>query len=78
MIAYLPIPKSFPERKRMQALAGAIRPPKPDLDNILKTVLDGCNRIVYEDDKQVYSIWARKVYETWDVKPSIMICFSWT
>lgn len=78
MIAYLPIPQSWSERKRVQALAGAIRPPKPDLDNIIKAVLDGCNKIVYEDDQQVYSIWARKVYETWDVKPSVMISFSWT
>ena len=78
MIAYLPIPKSWSERKRMEALAGALRPPKPDLDNLVKAVLDGCNKIVYEDDQQVYSIWAKKVYETWDVKPSTMISFSWT
>ena len=78
MIAYFPIPKSWSERKRMQALAGAIRPSKPDLDNLIKAVLDGCNKIVYEDDQQVYSVWAKKVYETWDVKPSIVISFSWT
>lgn len=78
MIAYMPIPKSWSQKKKHQAQAGAIRPSRPDIDNLVKAVLDGCNKIVYNDDAQVYSIWAKKVYETWDVKPSIVVSFSWT
>ena len=35
---------------------------KPDLDNIIKAVLDGCNGVVFRDDKQVVSIHAAKEY----------------
>lgn len=78
MIAYMPIPKSWSRRKKFQALAGALRPNRPDIDNLLKAVLDGCNKIIYNDDSQVYSIWAKKVYETWDIKPCVVVNFSWT
>lgn len=78
LIAYLPIPKSWTNKKRNEALVGALRPNKPDLDNILKAVLDGCNEVVYLDDKQVHSIRARKMYQTYDKLPSIEVCVSWT
>ena len=35
---------------------------KPDLDNLVKSVLDGLNGILWEDDKQVAEIRARKFY----------------
>lgn len=30
-----------------------------DLDNIIKTILDGLNGVAYKDDKQVHAIFAR-------------------
>lgn len=33
---------------------------KPDIDNIIKSVLDGLNGIAYADDKQVVSVSAEK------------------
>ena len=32
---------------------------KKDIDNMLKLVLDGCNKIVYADDKQVEEVYSR-------------------
>lgn len=31
---------------------------RPDLDNLIKSLLDGCNNICYDDDRQVVSISA--------------------
>ena len=60
---YLPIPKSWPEAKKRLARGEAIRPTvKPDLDNLAKAILDGCNGILYEDDKQIVDLKLRKFY----------------
>lgn len=60
---YFPIPKSWPKSKRQDALENILRPDKkPDIDNILKVVLDALNRIAYEDDKQVVYVSCRKIY----------------
>ena len=42
--------------------AGYAHTKRPDLDNFLKSVLDGCNEIVFKDDSQVYSITVGKWY----------------
>ena len=34
----------------------------PDIDNLIKMVLDSCNGILYKDDVQVVSVTASKVY----------------
>ena len=44
-------------------LAGEIRPAtKPDLDNVIKAVLDGCNGVAYLDDKQIVELNATARY----------------
>ena len=35
---------------------------KPDLDKLIRAVLDGLTGVAYEDDSQVITITARKVY----------------
>jgi len=35
---------------------------RPDLDNLIKFVLDVCIGVLYEDDKQIVKITAEKVY----------------
>jgi Holliday junction resolvase RusA-like endonuclease len=50
-------------RKRLAMLAGTIRPTKlPDADNVLKAVLDGCNKVAFRDDALVVQISVSKVY----------------
>lgn len=63
--AYFPIPKSTPKKKLFQFLQNIFRPiKKPDIDNILKIIMDGLNGIAYEDDKQVVSVRVNKYYST--------------
>lgn len=62
------IPKSWPKWKRSLASTNGLRPStKPDIDNIVKSVLDGMNTDlrrgkngVYLDDKQVVSVRSEK------------------
>ena len=37
---------------------------KPDVDNLIKFMLDAMNKIVYEDDKQVVKLTACKLYDS--------------
>ena len=60
--AVFSIPKSWTRAKKAEAAAGKLAPGKPDIDNILKVVLDGLNGIAYEDDKQVVLTQCKKVY----------------
>lgn len=61
--ARFPIVKSATKKMRAAILAGTERPAKrPDLDNIVKAVLDGLNAIAFSDDALVTEIRARKVY----------------
>lgn len=60
--AFFPIPKSATKAKRESALQGLIRPSKPDIDNVGKAILDGCNGIAYKDDAQVQELHVEKLY----------------
>lgn len=63
--AYMPIPSSVSKKKQQQMLEGIIRPcKKPDLDNVIKSILDGLNGVAYEDDKQVIELHSEKYYGT--------------
>lgn len=35
---------------------------KPDIDNLIKSVLDGLNKVAWKDDAQVVELTARKEY----------------
>lgn len=57
------VPKSWSEKKKIQALTGAIVPTvKPDVDNILKVVADALNGVVWQDDAQVVWATVKKMY----------------
>ena len=61
--AFFPIPKSYSRAKRKACIDRELRPDKkPDMDNILKAVLDALNKVAYEDDKQVVELIGRKYY----------------
>lgn len=56
VIAHYAIPKSASKAKRSAMLGGEIRPTKkPDMDNVLKAIADGCNKVVYPDDSAIVS-----------------------
>lgn len=57
------VPASWSQRKRAQALNGALWPTKkPDVDNVEKAIFDGLNGIVWRDDVQVVDVVKRKRY----------------
>jgi len=60
--ATMSISLSWSKAKRQAALDGDVYPSRPDVDNIAKTVLDGMNGVVYEDDAQVMYLKVSKKY----------------
>jgi len=52
-------PPSWSEKRRLTAL-GTAHAQKPDLDNLLKQVLDSMNAVVFGDDASVVKITATK------------------
>jgi len=68
----VPIPASA-TKKRLQAISDGSEKPtkKPDASNILKSVEDGMNGIVYHDDSQIINIHVTKVYSS---LPGVDIC----
>ncbi len=61
----LPIPQSYPKKRREACLSGAEKPcKKPDIDNIAKTYLDAMNGVIFVDDTQVIDLHVKKLYAT--------------
>ncbi len=60
-----PIPKSLP-KKRLEACLNGLEKPikKPDASNVLKSVEDAMNGVVYKDDSQIVNIHVTKVYSS--------------
>lgn len=60
---YFAPPTSVSKKKTDAMLQDVIKhTKKPDLDNIIKCITDGLNRIAYDDDKQIVSLSATKKY----------------
>jgi Holliday junction resolvase RusA-like endonuclease len=57
------IPKSWSKKDRQLAIDGKVPPKKPDVDNVVKIVLDALNRVVYLDDTQVTQCTVRKMWD---------------
>lgn len=62
--AIYPIPDSWPKGKKAMAAQGFLCPGKPDLDNVVKLILDALNGLAWEDDRSVRKIVAYKCYES--------------
>lgn len=66
---YLSTPKSWSKQKKKDALDGKIFPITAnvgDIDNHLKSILDGCNGILYEDDRSIVDIESKIRYAETD------------
>ncbi len=61
--AYFPIPKSASKKKQKEMQSMVLCPTKkPDLDNIVKAVLDALNGIAFYDDSQIVRLQVEKYY----------------
>lgn len=66
-------PKSLTKRERADIADGTKRPTtKPDIDNVVKAVFDGCNAVLWRDDVQVVELTVSKHY-TADAPRVVMI-----
>jgi len=57
-------PHAAPKWKRELEFDGKIgHTMKPDIDNLVKSIFDGCNKIVWTDDCQVTDLLTKKRYQ---------------
>lgn len=63
MTIFFPVNKSDGRKMRDAKINGGIKATvRPDIDNIIKIVLDALNGVAYLDDKQVVKVSASKEY----------------
>ncbi|MRF37158.1 RusA family crossover junction endodeoxyribonuclease [Staphylococcus sp. KY49P] len=58
---HFPLLKSWSKKKHV-AMIGQYKVTKPDIDNLIKTVLDAANKHVWQDDNQIVEIASFKKY----------------
>ena len=59
----MPIPASSPKSRKRAMAEGIIRhTKKPDIDNMIKSVLDALNGVAWVDDSQIVRLTAMKLY----------------
>ena len=54
-------PKSWSNKKRLEMI-GQYKRTKPDIDNLIKTVLDAANKHLWKDDNQIVEVRSFKKY----------------
>ena len=54
------VPRSIAKAERARRLATAWHTQKPDIDNVVKLVLDALNGVAYDDDTQVVAVSTTK------------------
>ncbi len=63
IIAYFKIPKNATKKEKNLIEEGLLSPTKkPDIDNIVKIILDSMNKMAFKDDNQITKIEVQKVY----------------
>lgn len=61
------MPASWSKKKRA---AAGLPTCKPDMDNVIKAVGDGCNGVVWQDDRQIAVILAQRA---WGDRPEVRV-----
>ena len=63
--ALFEVPKSTKKSDRELMLENKVNPTKkPDIDNIVKIILDAMNGIAFKDDTQITKLFVEKTYST--------------
>ncbi len=52
------------ERPKSRRKQGTVMYSRPDIDKLLRAVLDACTGVLWHDDAQVRSLYGRKIYES--------------
>ena len=57
------VPLSYSKKRKEACLNGLERhTKKPDIDNVVKAVLDGCDKVIFENDSQIINLYVTKKY----------------
>ncbi|MBA7556431.1 hypothetical protein ES705_49139 [subsurface metagenome] len=73
--AGLLMPKSTSKKKLGEMKMGIIKPTKrPDVDNVVKTVMDSLEKLAYKNDSQIVRVVMDKDYSE---RPRLEITISW-
>lgn len=63
IIAFFKVPKNITKKEKNEIAEGRKSPTKkPDIDNIVKIILDSLNRVCFKDDNQITKIEVEKIY----------------
>ncbi len=63
IVAYFKIPKTTSKKDKELIEKGLISPTKkPDIDNIVKIILDALNKMAFKDDNQITKLEVEKIY----------------
>ena len=63
IIAQFKVPKATTKKDKELILEGKLSPTKkPDIDNIIKIILDALNKMAFKDDNQITKIEVEKIY----------------
>lgn len=63
IVFYMPIPKSVNKKRKAEILSGRLKhTKKPDIDNLIKSVLDALNGLAYADDSKIIKVAVEKQY----------------
>ena len=63
----------LPKTKSLRNKKGLYHTSTPDLDNLIKYILDVMNTLIYKDDAQIFKISAQKLYTTLKPRTEITI-----
>ena len=75
ILCYVKVPSSMSRKKAEMAYRGEIVPMrKPDLDNVMKSVLDALNSVVWKDDKDVTKATICRYYSD---RPRLSVRVTW-
>lgn len=71
---YYSIPKNVTKKALVNYIDNLVRPTKkPDIDNVVKVVLDALNGVAYKDDTQIVNIITEKFFTTKEERLEIKI-----
>lgn len=73
MIFDMKIPESISKKKR-EELNNTPHTKKPDIDNLVKAVLDSLNKVAFKDDSQIFKLYCLKKY-SYDPKTVVNLEF---
>ena len=63
IVAQFKIPKAATKKEKLLIEEGKLSPTKkPDIDNIVKIILDALNKMAFKDDNQITKIEVEKIY----------------